>query len=71
MPYWGRLERFLSVFIEHTEVMVSSFGGSRTGLTINDTVLEYVDKITTVLSDITLMKPVRCNDVRFTIDSVK
>ena len=38
-------------------------------LTINDTVLEYVDKITTILSDITLMKPVRYNDVRFTIDS--
>ena len=38
-------------------------------MTINDTVLEYVDKITTILSDITLMKPVRYNDVRFAIDS--
>ena len=38
-------------------------------MTINDTVLEYVDKITTILSDITLMEPVRYNDVRFTIDS--
>lgn len=38
-------------------------------MTINDTVLEYVDKITTMLSDITLMEPVRYNDVRFTIDS--
>ena len=67
----GSVERFLSVFIEHTGGWFPFWAAPEQVriLTINDTVLEYVDKITTVLSDITLMKPVRYNDVRFTIDS--
>ena len=67
----GSVERFLSVFIEHTGGWFPFWAAPEQIriLTINDTVLEYVDKITTVLSDITLMKPVRYNDVRFTIDS--
>ena len=67
----GSIERFLSVFIEHTGGWFPFWAAPEQVriLTINDTVLEYVDKITTVLSDITLMKPVRYNDVRFTIDS--
>ena len=67
----GSIERFLSVFIEHTGGWFPFWAAPEQVriLTINDTVLEYVDKITTTLSDITLMKPVRYNDVRFTIDS--
>ena len=67
----GSVERFLSVFIEHTGGWFPFWAAPEQVrvLTINDTVLEYVDKITTILSDITLMKPVRYNDVRFTIDS--
>lgn len=67
----GSIERFLSVFIEHTGGRFPFWAAPEQVriLTINDTVLEYVDKITTILSDITLMKPVRYNDVRFTIDS--
>ncbi len=67
----GSIERFLSVFIEHTGGWFPFWSAPEQVriLTINDTVLEYVDKITTILSDITLMKPVRYNDVRFTIDS--
>ena len=67
----GSIERFLSVFIEHTGGWFSFWAAPEQVriLTINDTVLEYVDKITTILSDITLMEPVRYNDVRFTIDS--
>ena len=67
----GSIERFLSVFIEHTGGWFPFWVAPEQVriLTINDTVLEYVDKITTILSDITLMKPVRYNDVRFTIDS--
>ena len=67
----GSIERFLSVFIEHTGGWFPFWAAPEQVriLTINDTVLEYVDKITTILSDITLMKPVRYNDVRFTIDS--
>ena len=67
----GSIERFLSVFIEHTGGWFPFWAAPEQVrvLTINDTVLEYVDKIATILSDITLMKPVRYNDVRFTIDS--
>lgn len=67
----GSVERFLSVFIEHTGGWFPFWAAPEQVriLTINDTVLEYVDKITTILSDITLMKPVRYNDMRFTIDS--
>ena len=67
----GSIERFLSVFIEHTGGWFPFWAAPEQVriLTINDTVLEYVDKITTILSSITLMKPVRYNDVRFTIDS--
>ena len=67
----GSIERFLSVFIEHTGGWFPFWAAPEQVriLTINDTVLGYVDKITTILSSITLMKPVRYNDVRFTIDS--
>ena len=67
----GSIERFLSVFIEHTGGWFPFWAAPEQVrvLTINDTVLEYIDKITTILSGITLMKPVRYNDVRFTIDS--
>ena len=67
----GSVERFLSVFIEHTGGWFPFWAAPEQAriLTINDTVLEYVDKITTILSGITLMKPVRYNDARFTIDS--
>lgn len=67
----GSIERFLSVFIEHTGGWFPFWAAPEQVriLTINDTVLEYVDKITTILSDITLMEPVRYNDVRFTINS--
>ena len=59
------------MFIEHTGGWFPFWAAPEQVriLTINDTVLEYVDKITTILSEITLMKPVRYNDVRFTIDS--
>ena len=67
----GSIERFLSVFIEHTGGWFPFWAAPEQVriLTINDTVLEYVDKITTILSEITLMRPVRYNDVRFTINS--
>ena len=67
----GSVERFLSVFIEHTGGWFPFWAAPEQVriLTINDAVLEYVDKITTILSEITLMRPVRYNDVRFTIDS--
>ncbi len=67
----GSIERFLSVFIEHTGGWFPFWAAPEQVriLTINDTVLDYVDEITTILSEVVLMKPVKYNDVRFTIDS--
>ena len=67
----GSVERFLSVFIEHTGGWFPFWSAPEQVrvLTINDTVADYVDKITTILSDVTLMKPIKYNDVRFTIDA--
>ena len=67
----GSVERFLSVFIEHTGGWFPFWAAPEQVrvLTINNTVADYVDKITTILSDVTLMKPIKYNDVRFTIDA--
>lgn len=66
----GSVERFLSVFIEHTGGWFPFWAAPEQVriLTINDTVMDYVDDITSVLSDSILMNPVKYNDVRFTID---
>ena len=66
----GSIERFLSVFIEHTGGWFPFWAAPEQVriLTINDSVLGYVDKITTILSETTLTKPVKYNDVRFTLD---
>lgn len=66
----GSIERFLSVFIEHTGGWFPFWATPEQVriLTINDTVLDYVAEITTVLSGVTLMKPIKYNDVRFTTD---
>lgn len=66
----GSIERFLSVFIEHTGGWFPFWAAPEQVriLTINDSVSSYVDKITTILSETTLMRPVKYNDVRFTLD---
>lgn len=66
----GSIERFLSVFIEHTGGWFPFWAAPEQVriLTVNDSVLGYVDKITTILSETTLTKPVKYNDVRFTSD---
>ncbi len=66
----GSIERFLSVFIEHTGGWFPLWVAPEQVriLTINDTVLDYVDEIKTILSDTVLMKPVKYNELRFTVD---
>ncbi|MDB5179945.1 MAG: thrZ [Candidatus Saccharibacteria bacterium] len=66
----GSIERFLSVFIEHTGGWFPLWAapeGVRI-LTINDAVLPYVDEIKQVLSGIVLDTPVKYNELRFTVD---
>ncbi len=66
----GSIERFLSVFIEHTAGWFPFWVAPEQVriLTINDTVLDYVDEIKTTLAEAVLMQPVKYNEVRFTID---
>ncbi len=66
----GSIERFLSVFIEHTGGWFPFWIAPEQVriLTINDTVNDYVEEIATVLSEVVLMKPVKYNEVRFTTD---
>jgi len=66
----GSIERFLSVFIEHTAGWFPFWAAPEQLriLTINDTVLDYVAEIKDVLNETVLMKPVRYNEIRFTVD---
>lgn len=66
----GSIERFMSVFIEHTAGWFPLWAAPEQVriLTINDTVLDYVEEIEAVLRDMVLMRPVRYNEVRFTRD---
>lgn len=66
----GSIERFLSVVIEHTGGWFPFWLAPEQVriLTINDTVMDYVDEIRTILSEVVLMKPVKYNEVRFTTD---
>lgn len=66
----GSIERFLSVFIEHTAGWFPLWAAPEQVriLTINDTVLDYVEEIEGVLTDTVLMQPVKYNELRFTRD---
>lgn len=67
----GSIERFLSVFIEHTAGWFPLWVAPEQVriLTINDTVSEYVKEIEDILSAVVLMSPVRYNELRFTCDN--
>ena len=66
----GSIERFLSVFIEHTAGSFPFWAAPEQVriLTINDTVSSYVDEITKLLSEVVLSKPVKYNELRYTVD---
>jgi len=66
----GSIERFLSVFIEHTGGWFPLWAAPEQIriLTINDQVLPYVDEIKSVLSGVVLMQPLKYNELRFTVD---
>jgi threonyl-tRNA synthetase len=66
----GSIERFLSVYIEHTAGWFPFWVAPEQIriLTINDQVLDYVDEIEAVLKSTVLMEPVKYNELRFTRD---
>lgn len=66
----GSIERFMSIYIEHTGGWFPLWAAPEQVriLTINDTVIDYVEEVEKVLGDTVLMKPVKYNEVRFTRD---
>ncbi|HUC96118.1 MAG TPA: threonine--tRNA ligase [Candidatus Saccharimonadales bacterium] len=66
----GSIERFLSVFIEHTGGWFPFWTAPEQVriLTINDTVADYVEEIKSILDSAILMKPVKYNEIRYKVD---
>lgn len=66
----GSIERFLSVFIEHTGGWFPFWIAPEQVrvLLINDQVADYAQKITNLLDSVVLMKPVKYNELRYTVD---
>lgn len=67
----GSLERFIGFYLEKTAGWLPFWLAPEQVriLTINDTVEDYVEQITTILTDVVLMKPVKYNEIRYTVDS--
>jgi threonyl-tRNA synthetase len=67
----GSIERFLSIYIEHVAGWFPFWIAPEQVriLTINDTVDDYVSKITEVLDESLLMKPIKYNEIRYTVDN--
>lgn len=66
----GSIERFLSIYIEHTAGWFPLWIAPEQVriLTINDTVLDYVEEIEATLRSTVLMQPIKYNEIRFTRD---
>lgn len=66
----GSIERFLSVFIEHTAGWFPFWCAPEQVriVTVNDGVLDYVSEIEDVLKQIVLDKPLKYNELRFATD---
>lgn len=67
----GSIERFMSVFIEHTAGWFPFWCAPEQVriLTVNDQVMDYVGKITKILDGIVLDEPIRRNDLRYEVDA--
>lgn len=66
----GSIERFLSVFIEHTAGWFPFWCAPEQirVLTINDTVYDYVAKIEKILGVLEIDEPLRRNKIRYAVD---
>ena len=66
----GSIERFMSVFIEHTAGWFPFWTAPEQArvLTVNDQVEDYVQKICSILSGVVLEKPLAHNELRYTVD---
>lgn len=66
----GSIERFLSVFIEHTGGWFPFWIAPEQVriLTINDSVNDYLTEVELAIKNIVLMKPIKYNELRYTVD---
>ena len=66
----GSIERFLSVFIEHTGGWFPFWCAPEQVriVTVNDKVMDYVKQITNILDSIVLDKPLKYNELRYAVD---
>ena len=66
----GSIERFLSVFIEHTGGWFPFWCAPEQVriVTVNDKISDYVKKITDILDGIVLDKPLKYNELRYAVD---
>lgn len=66
----GSIERFLSVYIEHTSGWFPFWLAPEQVriLTINDSVNDYVGQVKTVLDELVINQPVKYNELRYTVD---
>jgi threonyl-tRNA synthetase len=67
----GTIERFLSVYIEHTDGQFPIWLAPEQVriLTINDSVNDYLGKITAQLDELVLDKPLKFNPIRYKVDA--
>ena len=66
----GSIERFMSVFIEHTAGWFPFWCAPEQVriVTVNDQVADYVEKVKKVLDGVVLDEPLRHNELRYTVD---
>ena len=66
----GSIERFMSVFIEHTSGWFPFWSAPEQVriLTINDTIGDYINRVQDILNGTLLMSPLKYNELRFTTD---
>lgn len=69
----GSIERFLSVFIEHTAGRFPFWCAPEQVrvITVNEGAIDYANQVVAILQGITLEEPLRHNDLRFHLDSAK
>jgi threonyl-tRNA synthetase len=70
MALMGSIDRFMAFMLEMTGGRLPFWLAPEQVriLTINDQVLDYVDKIKLILSEIVLMEPLKYNELRFGVD---
>lgn len=66
----GSYERFMGFLLEKTAGWLPFWAAPEQIriLTINDTVLDYVEEVKKVLGGVVLMKPLKYNELRYTVD---